>query len=229
MVKSEHLVNDKYLKMGRRTLPRLRVIMLVVLAATPALRPNSSTARPSGWSLSGSTLENVWRFVAVLGEGGTTFSLSLLEAVLRRKLRPRMDLRPPLLVFSSPAAATSGPSCAGDGICVTTLPVEDLREKNGIPDGVRRGLRRLERERPGLVVTTAGGAKEVWLPIAVRVVLLLLALEVRGRLTIEAARSLRNVVRTLDPVASWSRVDDARPTMSFVEAARRRGYRCSEP
>lgn len=106
-----------------------------------------------------------------------------------------------------------------------------MREKNGIPDGVRRGLSRLERERPGLVVTTAGVAAEAeaaaWLTTAVRVVLLLLTLDVRARLAIEDVLSLRNVLRILDVVDSRSESPrdepDESPTMSFVDAASRRG------
>lgn len=217
------------------TLPRLRVIKLVVLAATLALLPNSSTRGSN--SRGGGTWDKVWRLRRVGDGGAFSFSLSRREAVLRRKLRPRIDLRPLLRGSSSSGSCLSG---FGDGVFIT-LPVDVLREKNGIPEGVRRGLRRLERDRPGLVVTTDGvaaaGVPAVWLPMAVLVVLLLLILDVRVReRTVEAVLSLRKVLRIREPVDSWScefRDDDdevplARPTMSFVEAAIRRGYSCSE-
>lgn len=47
-------------------------------------------------------------------------------------------------------------------MAATTLPVELLREKNGMPeDEGLRGLSRLDRDRPGLVVTTVGGGCEL--------------------------------------------------------------------
>ena len=69
-------------------------------------------------------------------------------------------------------------STTGEAGAVDELPLEFLR-KNGMPEGVRRGLSKLERERPGLVVTTAGvgGAEEEGTPLEVMpavIVLLLL-------------------------------------------------------
>lgn len=60
------------------------------------------------------------------------------------------------------------------------LPLDALREKKGMPDGVRRGLTMLERDLPGLVATTDGGTP-VAAHCAVRFVLLLLWLDVRVR------------------------------------------------
>lgn len=82
------------------------------------------------------------------------------DVLVRKKLRPRIDLRP---LFSSGGDDSTFSRLGEAGaVEVEVLPLELLREKKGIPEGVLRGLRRLERERPGLVVTTAGveGADE---------------------------------------------------------------------
>lgn len=136
------------------TLPLLRVIKLedeALLAATLARRPNSSVVRSVVLVAEG-IVPMVWRLKP--GDGGAFSTLSFLEVLLRRKLRPRMDLRP---LFSS--GGDSVTSMLGEAGAVEVLPLELLREKKGMPEGVRRGLRRLERERPGLVVTTAGVAE----------------------------------------------------------------------
>jgi hypothetical protein len=79
--------------------------------------------------------------------------LSRFDPPERRKFNPRIDFLP---FFSSPDVF----SAFGEGVAVEDVGsielLDDLREKKGIPDGVRRGLIKLDRERPGLVVTTAG-------------------------------------------------------------------------
>lgn len=134
-------------------MPLLRVITLddVLLVAMLARRPDSSVVRSAALVAEG-TDPMVWRLKT--GEGGAFSTLSFLEVLLRRKLRPRMDLRP---LFSSGGESVA--SMLGEAGAVEVLPLELLREKKGIPEGVRRGLSRLERERPGLVVTTAGVAE----------------------------------------------------------------------
>lgn len=82
-----------------------------------------------------------------------------------RNVMPRIDRRP-LRSFSSATAATGDGSGAGTvgELAAATLMVDmllppDVRRelKKGMPDeGVRRGLSRLDRERPGLVATTDG-------------------------------------------------------------------------
>jgi hypothetical protein len=78
-------------------------------------------------------------------------------------LSPRIDFRPPLLLLFSSIGENSPFSMLGEGVLRETSEVELLREKKGMPEGVRRGLMRLDRERPGLVATTEGGGMtEVW-------------------------------------------------------------------
>lgn len=163
-------------------LPRLRVIKLLVLVATPALRPNSSVLDLGVLPSSELTVEAV--DFPRLGEGGA-LSLRSFE---RRKLMPRIDLRPLLrspggLGWVADAGEVEPGSVLGEGVPVM-LPVELLREKNGIPDDEgRRGLSRLDRDRPGLVVTTVGGAFVFW--SAVRAVPVLLVLSVLDLLIID--------------------------------------------
>lgn len=131
----------------------------------------------------------VWRLKT--GEGGVFSILSFFEVLLRRKLRPRMDLRP---LFSS--GGDSVVSMLGEAGAAEVLPLELLREKKGMPEGVRRGLSRLERERPGLVVTTAGVDEEdeeggALKALAVVVVLELLWLTVLAREMADACLSWR--------------------------------------
>ena len=159
---------------------------------------------------------------------GSGFSFSLLEAVLRRKLRPSIDRRP--------SGDGNALSTLGDAK-PTTLFDEDLREKKGIPDGVRRGLRRDDLERPGLMATTEGVGSET-LPRGFVAVPPLLMLEVRVRGTsLVDALSVRSDCRTLAPSPEGDVAEtgdlgadpfEARPAISFVEPASRRGYQGSE-
>ena len=121
------------------TFPRFRNGAIIVDPAG-ALVPNSPT---DSLTLFGTVDEPVDRFRTAVGVG---FSFSRLEAVDRKKLRPRIDRRP-----------------SGDGSAFSpleeaspTISFDDLREKKGIPEGVRRGLRRDDLERPGLMATTEG-------------------------------------------------------------------------
>lgn len=76
-------------------------------------------------------------------------------------MSPRIDLRPPLPLLSDEGVEKGSPrSRLGDGVVADMSLLDPLREKKGMPDGVRRGLIRLERDRPGLVVTTAGGGMD---------------------------------------------------------------------
>lgn len=116
-------------------------------------------------------------------------------------------------------------SCLGEGVAVT-LPPEDLREKKGMPEGVRRGLRRLERERPGEVVTTEGGGLVFRRVLDVVVVPLLLTLDVRGREDADAVLSLLKLLRIFelveaddDSCEARETAPDANPAISFADAA----------
>jgi hypothetical protein len=64
-----------------------------------------------------------------------------------RKLRPRIDLRPLRSFSSFLSFSFSSRVPLPSGGEVGILPVDTLRVKKGIPDGVRLGLSRLERER----------------------------------------------------------------------------------
>jgi hypothetical protein len=185
---------------------RVNKLELLFGVAKLCLLPNSSTTLPT---LSLCLLaelavddENVDLTEGVGGESGPPpFSLSLFDPPERRKLSPKMDLRPlPLVDFSS-IGENSPFSMLGEGVLRETSEVEDLREKKGMPEGVRRGLMREERERPGLVAKTEGGGKAedceaVWF---VRVVLALLWLDVRVRVN-EGTLPLRILLRPREPV-----------------------------
>lgn len=167
------------------------------------------------------------RLSTAAGEAGG-FSFSRREAVLLRKLSPRIERRP-----SGDAAF-----CDTAGELVGALLLLDLREKKGMPEGVRRGLSSDERDRPGLVATTDGGA--VTMVFGCVAVPALLMLDVRVRGMVEIALSLFEVWRTpLAPVVdALSTTGDrgvdefeARPAMSLVDPVRRRDHgseRCPE-
>jgi hypothetical protein len=125
-------------------------------AARLARRPNSSTTCAVDSSSDDCDVENVDR-ADELGERAA-LSLSRFdpEPPERRKFRPRIDLRP---LFSSLSGVGTivAVSRFGEGVAAgRTSALEPLREKKGMPDGVRREERTLERDFPGLVVTTAG-------------------------------------------------------------------------
>ena len=138
----------------------------------------------------------------------TSFSFSLLEAVLLKKFNPRMDfdelddgkdelVLEMLLVRSGVAEVAE----------VVAGPEEaDLREKKGIPEGVPRGLGKLERDWPGVVAFRDGSTK-----LAMAVLLLLLLLELEGRFFPFVAV----VVASFDVSAE----DAANRAISLVEAA----------
>ena len=168
-------------------------------------------------------VEKVDRFVEAGGDR-VDLSLSRFDPPERRKFNPRIDLRP---FFSSLTVL----SATGDGVAWAEAGsielLDDLREKNGIPDGVRRGLIRLDRERPGLVVTTAGVLIDVedascW--FAVRAVPELLCDDVRALAIIEAL-SLLTLLRPSEPVVliEYSLLLLARLAMSLVDDAIRFG------
>lgn len=191
--------------------------MLDVLATTLARLPNSSMILVST-SFGGGTIDCVLRTRYGCGGGSGAFSFSFFDP--RRKLRPRIDLRP---LFRSPGE--SALSWLGEGVA-TILPPVDLREKKGMPEGVRRGLRRLERERPGEVVMTEGGGLVFMCAFDVVVVLLLLTLDVRGREEADAVLSLLKLLRILelveaddDSCESRETAPVAKPAISFAEAA----------
>ena len=179
--------------------------------------------------------------VDLADDGGESMPLSLsrFEPPERKKLRPRIDLRPPLPPLSDDDGVEKGSPASGlgDGVVAETSLFEPLREKNGMPDeGVRRGLTTLERDRPGLVVTTAGGgmvaveSSPPWAArSAVRVVLLLLWLEVRCRRKGGTWALPRRLLRPSEPVAEpydagGGMLDESdMDERLFVEAARRRG------
>jgi hypothetical protein len=92
---------------------------------------------------------------------------------------PRIDLRP-LRSFSSVASAGAGTSCTKSDV----LPLEPLRVKNGMPEGVRRGDSREVRVGPGEGTAAAVAAA----------VLELEMLAVRGRsISTEGASEVRPV------------------------------------
>lgn len=114
---------------------------------------------------------------------------------------------------------------------VEVLPDDALRAKNGIFDGVRRGLSRLDRDRPGLVATTVGAVPKYEVgagaALVVREVLLLLVLVVRVRPK-EEERLVCRLRDPIDAVVSCESLDTsggalANDAMSFVDAANRRG------
>ena len=203
-------------------LPRLRVIKLLVLAATPgALRPNSSVLDFGILPSSELIVDALALDFPRLSEGGA-LSLSL-RSLERKKLRPRIDLRP---LLRSPgglgccvidAGETEPRSVLGEGV-PAMLPVELLREKKGIPDDDgRRGLSRLERDLPGLVVTKVGGGLVFW-----RVVSAVPVLLVDSVLDLDIIDEPSLLERPNDPALAAIELDDAlpaKPAMSFELAA----------
>lgn len=188
-----------------------------------ARRPNSSIPSESACRFDAEgEVEKVDRFVEAGGDR-VDLSLSRFDPPERRKFNPRIDLRP---FFSSPTVL----SAAGDGVALAEPGsielLDDLREKNGIPDGVRRGLIRLDRERPGLVVTTAGVliVEDASCWFAVRAVPELLCDDVRALAIIDAL-SLLTLLRPSEPVVliEYSLLLLARLAMSLVDDAIRFG------
>lgn len=129
------------------TLPRLRAPKLeAFLWGRDDLRPNSSVTSKSGSR--GELSVEAEDSDANVGPGdGKDLSLSRLAELGRRKLRPKIDFRP---LFSSAILASSPSSTEADDWVLC------LREKKGMPEGVLRGLSKLDLDRPGLVATTAG-------------------------------------------------------------------------
>lgn len=132
-----------------------------------------------------------------------------LLALRLRKLSPSMDFLP---LFSSCPASTG--RVGGGGDFGGAPEIDGLRDaKKGMPEGVLRGLSRLERERlPGLVVLTVGVRL-----LAVRDVLLLLVLEVLIRFFVCRLGLLLLVVGNFSVLAS----DDLTEGVEWEETSTR--------
>lgn len=146
--------------------------------------------------------------------------MSFFDALPRRKLSPRMDLRP---LRSSDAGGSTGGGGPPGTMPAGRLLIDLLREKKGIPDGVRRGVRRLDRDRPGEVVTRRGGGTALSVLVLLDVLDALIAAPGAGsvRWLLKLSRILELVVEVdLSPMSLWA----ASPAISLVDAAVRLAY-----
>lgn len=138
--------------------------------------------------------------------------------MLRRKFSPKIDFRPLLLLFSSTAVFSPW---VEPGVDSGILMLEDFLEKKGMPEGVLRGLKRLDLDLPGVETELEIGGGSVEIATVVRLVLLLLVLAVRvlGGIELGRVTSARRLCRRRDAESSPR---FARPAMSLLEAAMRR-------
>lgn len=121
-------------------------------------RPNSSTVGMIPSSRDDCEVENIVREEEdVCNADAWGSRLELDEPLARRKPRPRIDLRPLLSSLSGVDDSRFGEGVEVD-IVSATLPLEVFREKNGMPDGVRRELDGPATDLLGLVVTIEGVA-----------------------------------------------------------------------
>ena len=141
------------------------VLMLLLLLSWLGLTPNSETVSPD-LLLGRAAVEDRY-CKGTFGERGAAGPVEFFPPNVRvKRLTPSIDFRAAVSsklllegVEGSPGAedweAGEDGSMERTG-CSTPFSVGARRWKNGIPEGVRRGLSRLERDLPGLVVTKEG-------------------------------------------------------------------------